>query len=71
MNPEHVDKTDSSDDPTSIWRQLKAAGVEDDTSFASTSSCFFDWEHIYPQLKLLLENIDMIKQEAKSIPKVI
>lgn len=70
MNPEQVDKTVSSDDATSIWRQFKVVGVEDDASIASTSSCFFDWEHIYPQLKLLLENIDIIKQEAKSIPKV-
>eukprot|EP01036_Dinobryon_divergens_P025987 gene25987-34587_t len=69
MNPEQVDKTVSSDDATSIWRQFKVVGVEDDASIASTSSCFFDWEHIYPQLKLLLENIDIIKQEAKSIPK--
>ena len=70
MNSVQVDKVDNFNeaDPTSIW-QFKIE--QDNIPALYASSCFFNWELLYPQLRLLLKNIEIIKQEAKSIPKVI
>ena len=63
------------DYPTSIWNQLK---FENDVETSATTSimskgggCFFNWELLFPELRLLKDNIDIIKQEIQNIPQVI
>ena len=59
--------TTNEDFPTSIWKQLKD---EIETPATPPVRCFFNWELLFPQLRLLQENIEIIKQETKNIPQV-
>jgi hypothetical protein len=34
------------------------------------AQCFYSWREMYPELELLLDNIEVIKQESRSIGQV-
>lgn len=37
---------------------------------SEVAQCFYSWREMYPELKLLLDNIDVIKREAAIIGQV-
>lgn len=36
----------------------------------AVAQCFYSWREIYPELQLLLDNIEVIKEESKKIGQV-
>jgi hypothetical protein len=50
-----------------------------DAEFVPTSAkgsldvaqCFYSWREMYPELELLLDNIEVIKEESRSIGQVV
>lgn len=44
---------------------------EEIITFMSDGGCFFNWQYVYPQLSLLQNNIDVLKEEAKNIHQVV
>jgi hypothetical protein len=34
------------------------------------AQCFYSWRELYPELKILLDNIDVIREEAQTIGQV-
>ena len=53
-----------------------AAGVGAETAIAApvfdseVAPCFYHWREMYPELEILYNNINIIKEEAKSIGQV-
>jgi hypothetical protein len=39
-------------------------------SASVAAPCFYHWKEIYPELDILIKNIDIIRQEALNIGKV-
>jgi hypothetical protein len=35
------------------------------------AQCFYSWREIYPELKVLLDNIDVIREESQTIGQVL
>jgi hypothetical protein len=35
------------------------------------AQCFYSWRELYPELKVLLDNIDVIKEESQTIGQVL
>lgn len=75
MEKEHSSRRLCSQTDEKLLEAKDVTAVDEFTpTTASLSSgvaqCFYSWREMYPELEILLENIEVLKKEAKTIEKV-